>query len=245
MPRRGIFGNLSKMSRRQFLCRGQPPERLELNFRCPRIVTVLMRRPPHLAPTLVICFPSEHRSTAHGKTRKSGVRRHHVRACFGASMPEPLLPKPAKMPRMRDSAFISNEMCPHARTRLTFLVLKRTRLITLFFAFQVITSTCLEICSPLCAPRSHVTCIPTGRTVVCPCLSMRGSGEALVVTAVISSRSRPSPTQRSYVPLKVSSRPCIAAHGSQDVLRGRRRPEVRRDSTFFAMLYLKCRKRLF
>ena len=67
MPRRGIFGNLSKMSRRQFLCRGQPPERLELNFRCPRIVTVLMRRPPHLAPTLVICFPSEHRSTAHGE----------------------------------------------------------------------------------------------------------------------------------------------------------------------------------
>ena len=162
MPRRGIFGNLSKMSRRQFLCRGQPPERLELNFRCPRIVTVLMRRPPHLAPTLVICFPSEHRSTAHGKTRKSGVRRHHVRACFGASMPEPLLPKPAKMPRMRDPAFISNEMCPHARTRLTFLVLKRTSLTTLFFAFQVITSTCLEICSPLCAPRSHVTCISNG-----------------------------------------------------------------------------------
>ena len=168
MPRRGIFGNLSKMSRRQFLCRGQPPERLELNFRCPRIVTVLMRRPPHLAPTLVICFPSEHRSTAHGKTRKSGVRRASCQSVSCRCMPAPLSMKPAKMPRMRDPAFISNEMCPHARPRLTFLVLKRTSLTTLFFAFQVITSTCLEICSPLRASWSHVTCIPTGCAVVCP-----------------------------------------------------------------------------
>ena len=50
---------------------------------------VLIRRPPHLAPTLVISFPSEHRSTAHGENAEiwrseascqSVFRREHARA---------------------------------------------------------------------------------------------------------------------------------------------------------------------
>ena len=67
MPRRGICGNLSKMSRRQFSYPGQAPECLESKFRCPRIVMVLVRRPAHLAPALAISFPSEHPVTAHGE----------------------------------------------------------------------------------------------------------------------------------------------------------------------------------
>ena len=149
-------------------------------------------------------------------------------------------------PRMRDSAFISNEMCPHARTRLTFLVLKRTTLTTLFFAFQVITSTCLEICSPLRASWSHVTCIPTGYAVVCPCLSMRGSGEVLVVTSVISVSSRPSLTKRSYIPFKRLYLDLALQHTAvktcfEDV-GGLRSEGIQPSSRCFTS---KCRKRLF
>ena len=72
---------------------------------------------------------------------------------------------------------------------------------------------------------------------------MLRSGEALVVPAsYLKVRDLPPQNARIFL-FKASSRPCIAAHNSQEVLEGRRRPEVRRNSTFFCVLYLRVARR--